>query len=63
MIFKDFPLIGCGKLGWNVMINSREFYPNERRSDLMLALDTISETNKAKIQQNWEYLEICFKAI
>ncbi len=27
-IFKDFPLIGCEKIKWNAIINSKKFYPN-----------------------------------
>jgi len=45
--FKDFPLIGCPDTKWNAIINSREFYPNEKRSELMLKY--VDETNKTKV--------------
>ena len=43
-LFKDFPLIGSIGIGWNAVINSDNFYPNEKRSELMLTnLDKLSE--------------------
>ena len=35
-LFKYFPLIGSVGIGWNAVINSDNFYPNEKRSELML---------------------------
>ena len=35
-IFKEFPLIGCNDTGFNFVFQSKKFYPNETRSNLLL---------------------------
>lgn len=57
-IFKEFPLIGCKDTGFNFVFTSRRFYPNESRSDLLLA--EIEGRNSIKSRTNWESLEAVF---
>lgn len=49
-VFKDFPLIGSSPIEWNAIINSNNFYPDEKRSCLML--NSIDEMNEEKVRIN-----------
>lgn len=57
-IFKEFPLIGSKDHGLNFVFNSKRFYPNETRSDLLL--NQIEGRFSQKAQSNWSALEVIF---
>lgn len=50
-MFKEFPLIGCKDHGFNFVFTSKQFYPNETRSDLLL--HHIEGRNSKKSKANW----------
>jgi hypothetical protein len=43
-------LIGSVGIGWNAAINSDNFYPNEKRSELMLT--HIDKLGEKKVEEN-----------
>ena len=58
-MFKEFPLIGCSDHGFNFVFTSRRFYPNEKRSDLLL--NQFEGRFSQKAQVNWKTLDGIFK--
>jgi hypothetical protein len=58
-IFKEFPLIGCKDHGFNFIFTSKQFYPNESRSDLLLK--QIEGRNSKKSETNWWVVQNIFK--
>ena len=60
-IYKEFPLIGSEDTFFNFIFTSREFYPNETRTQLLLK--SIENRPSAKAEQNWKTLSAIFDNI